>query len=531
MEKIKELITALDFYVKANAMKYHIIDEVNNYSMADHLFGSFILATAIDSEFKETDSLAKIHRLLFLSEFKSLYPNFTFDKLELGEQFNYEAERARDLNTEEGRLVFKYKMLDFLLTKLIKSSGEEMPQSKLISEGSKIISCLCDKPSEECEEIFKFYYRAFKLKDKVRSGWDDSHWNIMGRRETVSEHIVGTLSLALFIDSEFERKTDIDRVLKMLAIHDVGEALMPDVTPFDGIPAEVKKEMEKKAVRDVLGDLKEKDILYDLWYEFDSHSTLDSLFAFYSDKLDADLQSKIYQEKGLHHSLDDQAGNRVFLKQKSRDMLKNGASSAFDIWYKYDKTIYFGDKTFPEFMNMLNIAKATDLLKLSKVVKEQVPLTNDEHSLLSEQISSTVSRLYEDDEIDSAYLVNYHSPYNTKGTLKVVLLLNYGANYLKYANLIDELNNKMAASNTDGPNVIYSYNYLDRYLNMSSKNGEMYRGEELAESTILFDKSEQLTRIQNTMKEFGHKFDFFLVDYVPPVDHSVAQKTFFLKNR
>lgn len=78
MEKLDEIRKSLDFYVKSNELKNKIIDESNNYSVADHLFGSMILATAIDSEFKETNNLSKIYRMLFLAEFSNLYPNYDF---------------------------------------------------------------------------------------------------------------------------------------------------------------------------------------------------------------------------------------------------------------------------------------------------------------------------------------------------------------------------------------------------------------------------------------------------------------------
>ena len=55
MEKLDEIRKVLDFYVRSNELKNKIIDEPNNYSVADHLFGSMILATSIDSEFKETN--------------------------------------------------------------------------------------------------------------------------------------------------------------------------------------------------------------------------------------------------------------------------------------------------------------------------------------------------------------------------------------------------------------------------------------------------------------------------------------------
>ena len=169
MEKLDEIRKVLDFYVRSNELKNKVIDEPNNYSVADHLFGSMILATAIDSEFKETNNLAKIYRMLFLSEFSNSYHDYDFENLKLGKQYAQEILEARDMNTENGKLVFKYKMLDFLLTKLIKDKEKEdnMSISELINEGSKIISSLCSRQPSECEEIFKFYYLNFRLKIKL----------------------------------------------------------------------------------------------------------------------------------------------------------------------------------------------------------------------------------------------------------------------------------------------------------------------------------------------------------------------------
>lgn len=86
MKKMNEIIKILNFYVKADELKNKIIDEPNNYSVADHIFGSMILATAIDSEFKETSNVSKIYRMMLLEEFSNLYPNYNFEDLKLGKQ-------------------------------------------------------------------------------------------------------------------------------------------------------------------------------------------------------------------------------------------------------------------------------------------------------------------------------------------------------------------------------------------------------------------------------------------------------------
>ena len=66
MENIEEIRKTLTFYVLANKLKTTIIDEINNYSVADNIFGSMILAIAMDSEFKETANLGKLFIGLFI---------------------------------------------------------------------------------------------------------------------------------------------------------------------------------------------------------------------------------------------------------------------------------------------------------------------------------------------------------------------------------------------------------------------------------------------------------------------------------
>ena len=523
MEKLDEIRKTLDFYVRSNELKKKIIDEPNNYSVADHLFGSMILATAIDSEFKETNNLSKIYRMLFLTEFSNLYHNYDFGNLKSGKQYAHEILEARDTKTEDGKLVFKYKMLDFLLTKLIKEKENSISSSELVKEGSTIISSLCSKQPSECEEIFKFYYLNFRLKNKVRTGWDSKHRNIKSNRiEKISEHVIGTLSLVIALNSEFEYNLDVDKVLKMLSIHETGETLIGDITPFDGITPEKKKEIEHHAMRDALGDLKEKDSLLALLYEFDERETPEAKCSHYCDKIEADLQAKIYQDKGMHHSLDDQKDNCVFNSSRVQQMVKDGAKDAFDIWYEWDKTIYADDNQFPEFTNILKIARANDLLHLNKVVRERINLTDEEHSFLSQELTDTIKGLYEDYNIESVYITNYQDSRNSKGTLNIVVLLESGADYYTYDQLMEKLNSIIVTDNGTGVKVAFDYDYENRYSTTATNPSEAHKVEQLVESTILFDKTDKLSRVQEVMKKYGHLYSFYLIDYIPPVDKTTS---------
>ena len=363
----------LEFYVSANKLKTTIIDDVNNYSVADHLFGSMILAISFDSEFRETENLGKVLRMLIIDEFSKLNQNYQLNNLRLGEQFENELVEVLSCQTNESKLVFKYRMLDFSLTKLIIEKQNKVTYLELVQEARKILSFAGNVSFQKCDEIFRFYYLNFRLKNKMRSGWDQSHWNVKSNRiERISEHVIGTMALALIMKSEFSYDFDLDRALITLAIHETGETLIGDITPFDDITPNEKKEIEHKAMKDALGNLSNKNRLLQMLLEFDDQKTNESEFSYLCDKIEADLQSKIYQDMGLHRSLDDQANNCAFKSSKVQKMVQEGATTAFDIWYEWDKGIYEEDEIYPEFYSILNVARDNNLLNLTNdVVKEK----------------------------------------------------------------------------------------------------------------------------------------------------------------
>ena len=100
------------------------------------------------------------------------------------------------------------------------------------------------------EKAIRFYLLATKLKYKIRSGWDKIHWNVSSDRiESIAEHVYGTCILAISLDSEFKSNIDLNKVLKMLTIHEIGEVLIGDITPFDNVTPEQKAEIEHKAMK------------------------------------------------------------------------------------------------------------------------------------------------------------------------------------------------------------------------------------------------------------------------------------------
>ena len=207
---------------------------------------------------------------------------------------------------------------------------------------------------ERIKNTMRFYLLATQLKYKIRSGWDETHWNVSKERiESIAEHIYGTCILALSIDSEFETHLDISKVIKMLVLHELGEVVIGDITPFDNITPEEKMEKEHAAIKEVLGDLIKKEEYFALLLEFDEKKTKEAIYAYHCDKLDADIQAKVYQDMGCQKSLDMQENNVVFKSKKVQQMVRDGAKTAFDIWYEWDKSLYVDDEKFSALLDYI----------------------------------------------------------------------------------------------------------------------------------------------------------------------------------
>lgn len=214
---------------------------------------------------------------------------------------------------------------------------------------------------EKLRNSMRFYLLATQLKYKIRSGWDKTHWNVSKERiESIAEHVYGTCILALSIDSEFKANLDINKVIKMLVLHELGEVIIGDITPFDNITPEEKMKKEHEAMREVIGDLVNQEEFLSLLFEFDEKKTKEAIFAHHCDKLEADIQAKVYQDMGCQHPLDEQEDNVVFKSNKVQQMVKDGAQTAFDIWYEWDKSLYYDDE---DFARLLDYVRTIDTQK------------------------------------------------------------------------------------------------------------------------------------------------------------------------
>ena len=90
------------------------------------------------------------------------------------------------------------------------------------------------------KNVVNYYVLCNKLKDVIRTGWID--WNVnRDRVESVAEHIFGVQMLAIAMKSEYQYDIDIMKVIYMLAIHEIGETVIGDITQFDMSKEEKEK--------------------------------------------------------------------------------------------------------------------------------------------------------------------------------------------------------------------------------------------------------------------------------------------------
>ena len=197
------------------------------------------------------------------------------------------------------------------------------------------------------ENVISYYVLCNKLKNVIRTGWLD--WKVKKERiESVAEHIYGAQMLAIAMQSEYQYDIDITKVIFMLAIHELGEIIIGDLTQFQ-ISKEEKEKIEHKAVHDILSSLVDGKKIEELFLEFDRHETPEAIFAYQCDKLECDIQCKLYDQENLV-DLNNQEGNATFNNALVQELLKKGYSWS-DMW------LLFGQRKYPYDENFLKVSK------------------------------------------------------------------------------------------------------------------------------------------------------------------------------
>lgn len=510
MKKIENIINILKFYMAVNKLKETTKGES---SRADNVFGSSILAIAFNSEFNNASNLANIIKMELVYEL-SYTPDFfnVIKCMNVKEEIEELLLEFQACKSPDASLAHKYKSLDVTLSSLAEDTKSI---DEFVDKALVIISM--DKDKEKYINILKFYYYNQTLKSKVRSGWDEEHWNIESeneRVEMISDHITGAVGLAFAFGSEFKYEIDINKVLKTLMIHEIGEAIIGDVTPFDNVSPEQKHEIEHMAMKQVLGNLNKCDELYQSLLDFDACINPIDKFSHYCDKLEADLQSKVYQEKGFHHSLDNQSNNIVMKSRIVQTMITSGlATTPFDIWFLYDKGIYEFDIDMQEFFSTLKCAKDNELLNLNKTIVETIDLSEQEYELLLSEISFEIARLKKNRWVEAITISFYQ---NEK---RGIIIIKSACTEIDLENYFKELNSYFAAKNLTSIKVEFIYKLVVKrpsYFFMSNESNEE------KQSTIVFDRNGLLNKKELVgFYDFDNKKNNYKVNYNPNIEREL----------
>ena len=138
--------------------------------------------------------------------------------------------------------------------------------------------------------IIDFIKKAEKLKTVLRHSWT----NDANRQESVAEHTWSSCLLAMTLFDEISNKVDQLRVLKMIIVHDIAEAVIGDIPAFEVSKRQDDKlENEKKAIREIVSSLDNKKLADEtiaLWEEFEERKTPEAMLAKACDRLDVLLQ-------------------------------------------------------------------------------------------------------------------------------------------------------------------------------------------------------------------------------------------------
>lgn len=189
-----------------------------------------------------------------------------------------------------------------------------------------------------------FYYQnTTALKEKKRTGW--IYWSVSGERiESIPEHIWGTQMLAWAMWSEFELNVDIFKVNAILSLHEEEEIEIGDITPFDKVTKEEKARRGKVAVEHICGNLKKGEFIKDLIAEFEAQKTAEAKFAYWCDKMECDLQAKLYSDtqrasfKGVN--------SKIINDPRIQNLIQKGAKTVAEVFQQSDKPLYEQSKEF-----------------------------------------------------------------------------------------------------------------------------------------------------------------------------------------
>ena len=145
--------------------------------------------------------------------------------------------------------------------------------------------------------LIQVYFEFCHLKTLFRQGWLRAGIS-KEQCETVAEHTLGVILLALFLAEECAPQLDKTKLMWMGLLHDFGEIYAGDIVPGK-MSLEDKHELERKSVERVFSKLQGGDEYLAIWEEFEAGQTGEARFMKEIDRLEMGLQASVYEHENM----------------------------------------------------------------------------------------------------------------------------------------------------------------------------------------------------------------------------------------
>lgn len=201
------------------------------------------------------------------------------------------------------------KLIKVLIGEEFMNSENDIQENKTL--GNKIRTCLTsfiDKciskspnpvnyiKNKKASSIAQIYFEINFLKELYRQGWLNR--GIPKEKcESVAEHIYGVAMLSFIIAEQEFPELDVNKVVKMALLHEIGEIYGGDITPDQNVSEVDKHKIELASVKKVLSKLDNGKKYIGIWKEFERGETKESKFVRQIDKLECGMQAVIYNKQ------------------------------------------------------------------------------------------------------------------------------------------------------------------------------------------------------------------------------------------
>lgn len=429
MEKREKQV--IDYYLLCNRLKTKIREECSNWnvedgraeSIAEHIYGTQMLAIAMSQAYEYDIDLAKVSLMLAVHEidktlkksnvfvqifrsdrkraikyaFRDILPSQELEQLLLEYEnrssrealFAYQCERLETsvqtkINKDKGKTDQKSqnKHNAFEDSRIVKWFNKGLDAGelwrKLGAESIKFDQNFTEvsdyatntnlsehhlETNGKAKQVIEYYMLCCKLKEVIRTGW--LNWNVSADRvESIAEHIYGVQMMAIAMSQAYNYDIDLLKVSLMLAVHETEEIIIGDQTLFQ-VSSEDKAIEGHKAVHRIFGELLPAATIEKLILEFDERKTKEAKFAYQCDKVECDVQAKLYGDKG-YVDLEHQENNSVARDPRVTKWFDKGLDFG-KMWIKFGQERYGYDQHFTD---VSNYAFANNLVEQESALKK-----------------------------------------------------------------------------------------------------------------------------------------------------------------